>query len=457
MNTNYPTNPNAKPPASLVFSRRKLLIGGMASGLMTGALARLPAWKLNGAETGPSGTDFTAPASVSGYGPQRQLEIYQAGLSGQKPSLPVAFEQLREQAREKLSVEAFGYVHGSAGGGATHRANLAAFHRWQIVPRYLSDVSERDLRVTVLGQPFPVPIGLAPVGVQGILHPEGELATARAARSLGLPMVLSTLSSRPLEAVAEVLGATPRWFQLYWPKDSELAASLVHRAERSGYRAIVVTLDSGYLGWREMDLQSAYLPFLKGEGLANFVTDPVFTDGLQSVSQEDRAKWIVQKFLKVGTHPALQWSDLKSLREKTGLPIVLKGILHPEDARKALDHGVDGMIVSNHGGRQVDGAIPSLDALLHIVKAAGNRTTVMFDSGIRRGNDVLKALALGARCVFVGRPYCYGLALNGEQGVRDVMKNLLADVDLNLALSGAASIKQFNREYLIEAVSRAAP
>jgi isopentenyl diphosphate isomerase/L-lactate dehydrogenase-like FMN-dependent dehydrogenase len=377
------------------------------------------------------------------------MEIYLNGVKGQKPAQPIASEELEERARAVLPPPAYVYVAGGAGGEATVRANRDAFGRWHIVPRMLRDVSRRDLGVELLGRRLPAPVLLAPIGVQGMLHPEAELAVARAARSLGVPLVLSTVSSTPLEKVAETLGDSPRWFQLYWPKDSTLAASLVGRAERAGYSAIVVTLDTCLLGWRERDLQLAWLPFAHGLGIANYLTDPVFRAALPVPPEKDLAA-AARFFLAVVSNPALTWSDLAWLRRQTCLPILLKGLLHPDDARRAVEHGVEGVIVSNHGGRQVDGAVASLDALPAIADAVACRTAVLFDGGIRRGADVFKALALGARAVLVGRPYCWGLAVGGEQGVREVLRNLLADVELTLGLAGYASCAEINRASLAE-------
>jgi isopentenyl diphosphate isomerase/L-lactate dehydrogenase-like FMN-dependent dehydrogenase len=377
------------------------------------------------------------------------MEIYQAGLAGQKPEVPVAPDQLEERARAVLPPEAYTYVAGAAGSEDTARANRAAFGRWRIVPRFLRNVVVRDLGVTLLGRRLPAPLLLAPIGVQSMLHPDAELAVARAARSLGVPLVLSTVSSTPLEAVAATLGEAPRWFQLYWPRDPELAASLVGRAERAGYGAIVVTLDTHLLGWRERDLQLAWLPFLHGLGLANYFTDPVFRAALPVPPEEDPVP-AVRHFLGVVCNSALTWKELAVLRRWTRLPVLLKGILHADDARLAIDHGVDGVIVSNHGGRQVDGAVAALDALPGVASAVGGRAAVLFDSGIRRGADVLKAVALGAQAVLLGRPYCYGLAVGGEQGVRDVVRNLLADVDLTLGLAGCASLAELGPDSLLE-------
>jgi isopentenyl diphosphate isomerase/L-lactate dehydrogenase-like FMN-dependent dehydrogenase len=396
----------------------------------------------------PADPPATAPPAAS-VGVQRQMEIYLNGLAGQKPTQPLAPEDLEQQARAVLPTPAYVYVAGGAGSEDTVRANRDAFRRWRIVPRFLRDVSRRDLGVELLGRRLPAPVLLAPIGVQGMLHPEAELAVARAARSLGVPQVLSTVSSTPLEMVAQALGDSPRWFQLYWPRDPALAASLVGRAERAGFEAVVVTLDTFLLGWRERDLQQAWLPFAQGQGIANYLTDPVFRAALPAPPEQDPAA-AARHFLAVVSNAALTWHDLAWLWRQTRLPILLKGLLHPDDARRAVAHGVEGVIVSNHGGRQVDGAVASLDALPAVVEAVAGRAAVLFDGGIRRGADVFKALALGARAVLLGRPYCWGLAVGGEQGVRDVLRNLLADVELTMALAGCASCADIRRDSLIE-------
>ena len=391
----------------------------------------------------------TEPVQPQSLGFQRQLEIYLGGLGGQRPSLPIAPEELEAQARAALPPEAYVYVAGGAGREDTVRANRDAFLRWRILPRLLRDVSQRDLGVNLLGRRLPAPVLLAPVGVQKMLHPDAELAVARAARSLGVPMVLSSVSSTPLEEVAAALGDSPRWFQLYWPKDPALAASLVGRAERAGFQALVVTLDTYLLGWRERDLQLAWLPFAHGQGIANYLTDPVFRAALPAPPEKDPAA-VVRHFLAVATNAALTWDDLAWLRRQTRLPILLKGLLHPDDALEAVERGVDGIIVSNHGGRQVDGAVASLDALPAVVEAVAGRALVLFDGGIRRGADVLKALALGARAVLLGRPYCWGLAAGGEQGVREVLLNLLADFELTLGLAGCSTCAEISPGLLVE-------
>ena len=366
-------------------------------------------------------------------------EIYLQGMSGNRPALPTDLSVIEAYAKERMEPEPFWYAAGAAGSGATHRANLEAFDRWRIVPRMLADATERDAGATVLGQRLPAPVITAPIGVQGIMHPDAELAVARATAALGLPMILSTVSSYTLEEVAVANGEGTRWFQLYWPNDEDFCASLLARAEAAGFSALVVTLDTWLLGWRPHDLDAAYLPFLSGKGLANFFTDPVFLGGLAKPPEEDMLA-AIGRWLPMFTGQDKTWDRLAFLRDHWSGPILLKGIQHPDDARRAADAGVEGIVVSNHGGRQVDGAIASLDALPGIVEAVGDRLEVLFDSGIRTGSDVLKAVALGAKATLVGRPWVYGLALGGEDGVRHVLRCLLADLDLGLALSGNSSL-----------------
>lgn len=384
------------------------------------------------------------PLTPPSTGVQRQLDIYRKGLLGLKPPFPVSLEELEAKARSILSQEAYDYVAGGAGAEATVRSNRRAFEKWALVPRMLRDVSDRSLETTVLGKKLPYPFLLAPIGVQGIVHRHGELAVARAAASLGVPMVLSTASSVPLEDVAAAMGTVPHWYQLYWPKDPSIATSFIRRAEQAGYSALVVTLDTTVLAWRDRDLRNAYLPFLAGDGIANYVTDPAFRNGLDR-TPEAFPIGAVRHFARNFSNPSLTWKDLKWLRGQTALPILLKGILHPDDARQAVRAGVDGIIVSNHGGRQVDGAVATLDALPSIASVAGKKLTVLFDSGIRRGSDVLKAIALGASAVLLGRPYMWGLAVGGEAGVRHVLQNLIADLDLTLGLTGCRSWRDVDR------------
>jgi lactate 2-monooxygenase len=370
-----------------------------------------------------------------------QYEIYAAGLIEQKPELPVSAAELQQRAREAMTPEAYGYVAGGAGAEQTMRANLEAFERRRIVPRMLRDVSARDLSTTVLGTAMGAPLMLAPVGVQSIVHPEAELASARAAAARGIPFILSTAASHSIEQVAEAMGEASRWYQLYWPRERALAASFVERAERAGFGAIVLTLDTWFLGWRPRDLANAYLPFLKGEGVANYFSDPVFRAALEKPPEEDAGPAIGHWAYQFA-NPTVSWADLEWLKEQTKLPIVLKGIVHADDAARARQAGVDGLVVSNHGGRQVDGALGALDALPAIRDAVGDELAVLFDSGVRGGADIFKALALGADAVCVGRPYMYGLALAGQDGVEHVVRCLLAELDLTLALSGYTSIAQ---------------
>jgi len=375
-----------------------------------------------------------------------QNEIYLNGLVGTFPELPCEPAGLEDLARERMGPEPFGYVAGSAGTESTARANRAAFDRWRIVPRFLRDVSSRDLSSTVLGTAFPAPVALAPVGVQGIVHEQAELAVARAAGELGLPMVLSTVSSYTLEDVAAT-GAGPKWFQLYWPRERQVAASLIGRAKAAGYAALVVTLDTFILAWRPRDLSRGYLPFLHRLGLANYESDPAFLAGLEKSPDEDPGASVL-RWMGMFGDPTKTWADLEWLREQWDGPLVLKGVLHPSDARMAADAGVDGIVVSNHGGRQIDGEIASLDALPEVVAAVGDRVTVLLDSGVRTGSDVIKALALGAKAVLIGRPYVYGLGIAGEAGVTHVLRSLLAELDLSMALAGARSLSDVTAEVL---------
>jgi lactate 2-monooxygenase len=386
---------------------------------------------------------MAAPETPQSFGDYYR-EIYAKGmLAGEKPTLPMAWAELEQRAAEALDERAVAYVYGGAGSEDTMRANLEAFRRWRIVPRVLRDLTERDLSTEVLGTAMPAPVMLAPIGVQTIVHPEGELASARAAAALDLPLVTSTASATSMEEIAEASGEAPRWYQLYWPNDEELAASMVSRAEAAGYSAIVVTVDNYVPGWKPRDLEQAYLPFLEGIGIAQYLSDPVFQKGLEKPVEEDIGA-AVGHFLGVFTNPALTWDSLEWLRGRTSLPIVLKGILHPDDAREARERGVEGIIVSNHGGRQIDGAIASLEALPPIVDAVGEGMSVLLDSGVRSGADAFKALALGADAVLIGRPYLWGLALGGQEGVETVMRCLLAELDLTMVLSGYTQVGQLD-------------
>jgi lactate 2-monooxygenase len=377
-----------------------------------------------------------------------QFSVYLNGLSGVRPELPIAYRDLEARAEEVLSEELWSYVAGGAGDERTQRANVEAFDRWGIVPRVLAGASQRDLTVSLFGTTLPTPLLLAPVGVIGIVDPDGhgDLLTAQAAAGTGVPMVASTLMQDPLEDVAAALGDTPGWFQLYPPNDRDLCESLVRRAEAAGWSALVVTLDTLTLGWRPRDLTIASFPQLRGQCLANYFTDPVFRAKLDRPPEEDPAAATMAWALVFG-NAALNWDDLAWIRSLTSMPLLLKGVCHPDDARRALDLGVDGIYCSTHGGRQANGGLPALDCLPGIVDAAGD-APVVFDSGVRSGPDVLKALALGATAVGIGRPYAYGLAVGGQAGVEHVLRCLLAEMDLTMAIDGYPTIADLRPDIL---------
>ncbi len=416
-------------------------------------------------------------------GPDRQQAIYLAGVSGRRPRIAPDAEALEERARTAMPKEAFAYIAGGAGTGRTMKANRDGFDAWQIVPRMLRDVSERDTSVELFGHTLGSPFVLSPIGVLEMVHDQADVAVARAAARTGIPMTFSNQASRPMEECARALGDSPRFFQLYWSTSDELVESLVGRAEACGCSAIVVTLDTTILGWRSRDLELAYLPFLRGKGIAQYTSDPVFTRlisegggqlpdvpaprptpaALKTLLEltrayparfdralgSGRARAAVQAFVRLYSRPSLTWEDLPFLRERTRLPIVLKGILHPDDARRAVDEGMDGVWVSNHGGRQVDGAISTIAALPAIAEAVGGQVPIVMDSGIRSGADAFKALALGATAVGIGRPYCYALAIAGARGVREVVQNFQADFDLTMGLAGCTSVAEVGPEALV--------
>ena len=423
---------------------------------------------------------------VDGFGRQSQTAIFRAGASGITPDIPTRWSSLVETAHRAMSLDAWAYVHGSSGIESTAEANARAFERWRIVPRMLRDVSERDLGVALFGHRYPTPLLASPVGVLELVHPDADVAIARAAGSLGVPTILSNQASISMERVASESAGAPLWFQLYWSTSDELVESLVGRAEKLGVQAIVVTVDTQMLGWRPRDLDRAFLPFIHGMGIAQYTSDPVFRRlvaermgrpadpdaprprvtpaairtligmarrypgrlGANLRSGEPRAA--VETFLDVFSRADLSWENLAFLRSRTTLPILLKGIQHPDDARRALESGVDGVIVSNHAGRQVDGAIASLDALPGVVEAVAGRAPVLMDSGVRGGADIVRALALGAAAVCVGRPWVYGMAIAGEHGARDVLRNFIAEFDLTLGLSGHRSVGELSSEDLVE-------
>src|SRR3954468_7812660 len=407
-------------------------------------------------------------------GLERQTAIYFRGVSGVKPKIPVDQKRLEAKARRAMSKEAYAYVAAGAGAETTMRANRAAFDRRGIVPRMLHDVPEGDNSVELFGRRLPSPFLTAPVGVLELAHDDADVAVARAAAAEGVPMIISNQASKPMEEIADAGGDGARWFQLYWSTSDEFVESLVRRAEKIAAGAIVVTLDTTILGWRPRDLDPAFLPFLRGKGIAQYASDPVFRrlmeesgdgDGdtpnpkptpaaLRTLVQITRrhgrqGRGVGSRFVQIYSRPSLTWDDLAFLRERTELPILLKGVLHPDDASRALDEGIDGIVVSNHGGRQVDGAIAAIDALPAVAEAVGGRAPVLLDSGVRSGADAFKALALGASAVCIGRPYVYGLALGGEAGVREVVANFLAEFDLTLGLAGCTSVGEISLDALV--------
>ncbi|MCS7019469.1 MAG: alpha-hydroxy-acid oxidizing protein [Cytophagales bacterium] len=404
-----------------------------------------------------------------------QRTLYVNGFAGKRPKVPAQWHELYKAGKEVMSEKAFAYIAGGAGLEKTMEANRRGFEQLQIVPRMLQNVEQRNLSITLFGKLLPSPFLLSPIGVLEMVHSEADLAVARAAAAFHVPFIFSNQASVPMEQTAAAMGNSPRWFQLYWSKSDELVASLVQRAERSGCQAIVVTLDTTMLGWRPRDLNLGYLPFMEGKGIAQYTSDPVFMQLVREqlhqpqaletkppiTWQAIRGLWkmasafpgnplanmfsplpraAVRLFVNIYSRPSLTWENLRFLRQHTRLPIVLKGILHPEDARRAIDEGIDGIMVSNHGGRQVDGAIAAIDALPEIVQAVAGKIPVLMDSGIRSGADAFKALALGATAVGIGRPYAFGLAIGGERGVREVISHFLADLELNMALSGCKNI-----------------
>jgi lactate 2-monooxygenase len=417
-------------------------------------------------------------------GPERVASIYLRGVSGLRPRVPVEVAALEQAAERAMSPQAFAYVAAGAGNESTTRANEAAFERWRIVPRMLRDVSARDSSTELFGRRIPVPLLLSPVGVLELAHREADAAVARAAAAEGVPMIFSNQASVTMEDCAQAMGEAPRWFQLYWSTSNDLVESFVRRAEACGCEAIVVTLDTTMLGWRSRDLALAYLPFLRGKGIAQYTSDPVFQrliaepsgdrgtptprpnlaalgtliqavrrypDRFWPALRSSRARRAVERFVQIYSRPSLTWDDLPFLRERTKLPIVLKGILHPDDARRAIDAGMDGILVSNHGGRQVDGAIATVDALPAITEAVDGRVPVLLDSGLRGGADIFKALALGATAACIGRPYLWGLAVGGEAGVREVLRNFIAEFDLTMGLGGCRSVSEIGPDALTRA------
>ncbi|KAJ0121739.1 fmn-dependent dehydrogenase [Diaporthe amygdali] len=384
-----------------------------------------------------------------------QLELYKNGvLLGEPPVVTTNPNGLEAQARKVMAPGPFNYIYGGAGEAATMEANRLAFRQWKIIPRVLRPTVPRDLSVELFGKKYPSPVAMAPIGVQGAYHQDRELGVAEACTELGVPFTLSTASTSTIEEVAAASGAgSPRWFQLYWPQDDEITASLLGRARDSGYTVLVVTLDTFTLAWRPLDLDGGFLPFIQGQGIEIGLSDPVFrrkfAEANDGDTPEDSPLLAAQAFIREAfSGHAHSWEDLALLRKHWDGPIVLKGILSVEDARAAARHGMDGIIVSNHGGRQLDGAVPSLEMLPEIVDAVGKELTVMFDSGIRTGADIVKALCLGAQAVLVGRPVMYGLGIAGKEGAKHVLAGLLAEIDQTLGLCCVRSVAELNRGIL---------
>ena len=424
-----------------------------------------------------------------GYGRATQSEVYRAGLSGTRPAVPVDVDALERAARKAVSSEAFAYL----------RAAPAPRRPWRpTAPRSPVGRSGRACCATCRRATCrsncsvaagPTPFVLSPIGVAEMAHADADVAVGRAAAALDVPYVLSNQASRPMEEVAAAMGSRSRWFQLYWSSSDDLNASFVRRAEAAGCEAIVVTLDTHLLGWRTRDLDAAYLPFTRGQGIAQYTSDPVFAElvrervargggggtrpkvtpkllasafaiarsgahtrlvdgGVREALRSPLPRAAVETFLDVFSDPSLTWDSLAKLREWTSLPVLLKGILHPDDAARALDHGVDGLVVSNHGGRQIDRSVATLDALPEVVERVGGRVPVILDSGVRGGADAFTALALGATAVGIGRPYAYGLAVAGSRGVREVVRNHIAEFDLTMGLAGHRSVAEIGPDSL---------
>ncbi|MBK9335708.1 MAG: alpha-hydroxy-acid oxidizing protein [Lewinellaceae bacterium] len=412
----------------------------------------------------------------------RQRTVYVHGAAGIRQTLPFDYARLEQLAKDKMSPEAWAYIAGGAGRESTMTANTGGFDRLHIVPRMLRNVEQRDTSTNLFGQLLPAPFFLAPIGVLEMAHPAADLAVAKAAAALGIPYIFSNQASVPMETCAHEMGDAPRFFQLYWSRSDELVASFLQRATACRCSGIVVTLDTTMLGWRPRDLDMASLPFLKGMGIAQYTSDPVFRKIMEQPDTAPRPKsaitweaihtlfsatrkypgsfWenlrngvglrAVRTFIGLYSRPNITWADLPFLRKHTDLPIILKGILHPDDARKALDYGVDGIYISNHGGRQVDGAIGAIEALPGIAEAVRGKVPILIDSGFRGGADVFKALARGATAVGIGRPYCYALALNGQAGVEELLTNWMADFELTMGLAGCKNVDEVRNTNLSE-------
>jgi lactate 2-monooxygenase len=415
----------------------------------------------------------------------RQRSIYLDGLSGKKPVIPFHAHALRESAQKRLSANAWAYIDGGAGNEEGIAANSTAFSKWAIAPHMMHPNETADFSTSLFGMNLAFPLLLAPIGALDLICPGADRLVARQCKETGIPFIFSNQAGTPMEECAAAMGDTPRWFQLYWSKSDDLVLSFVRRAEACGCRAIVLTVDTTLLGWRSRDLALGHLPFLQGKGIAQYTSDKVFmeiltrgglsteTTGRQSAKPPTppitlttvinllRQKanhpggfWknlfskqpleAVRLFSNIYSNPALSWDKLSWLRGQTKLPLLIKGVLRPDDALQAKASGADGIIISNHGARQVDGAITTLDSLISIRKVLPRPFPLLLDSGIRSGSDMFKALALGADAVLLGRPYAYGLAISKKQGVREVTTNLLNDFELTARLAGCRNLREIN-------------
>ncbi len=410
---------------------------------------------------------------------QRQREIYLHGLAGRLPAIPMSYQMLEDRAKSFLSKEAVAYLAGGAGSESTIDHNRQSLDLVKIHPHMLGGVQEVRMQLKWREHTLPAPFLLAPIGVLELAHPKGDLAVAQAARRSGVPMVISNQASYPMEEIAKHLGDNPRAFQLYYSKSQDLSKSFIRRAEAIDCMALVVTLDTTMLGWRIRDLQQGYSPFLHGKGIAQYYSDPVFTNlpdpedslivkpavtptllssllhlnnripgGLVQNTLSKKGLRTVRKFTSVFSNPGMNWEDIQRIRDWTKLPVYLKGILRPDDAIKAVASGIDGIIVSNHGGRQIEGAVSSMQALASIIPAVKGKIDVWMDSGVRSGSDMFKCIAMGATGVLIGRPYAYSLAINGADGVEEYIQNLMADFELTMALSGCHTLTQINNDLI---------
>ncbi|MBP6985230.1 MAG: alpha-hydroxy-acid oxidizing protein [Alphaproteobacteria bacterium] len=414
------------------------------------------------------------------YVSKRQFEIMLKGVSGEKPKIPVRLDQLEGEAQKYMTEGAFSYVATGSGRGTTTQRNKDAFKKWVIIPRVLQNTNNLSTSVEIFGKKHDYPFLLGPLALHSERGKPGEASVGRAAASENIGMVFSSYASTPMEVVAAGMGDCTRWFQNIWTQSERLNESLLRRAEACGCSALVFTIDAPVVGWRTQDLTLGYSPFENSHGMGQYFSDPVFKEMLDVYMKSDAEmpspkinftliKYLIgmarhypgntlsnlfslrpQKALMLVSHltseRSLTWEEIRSVRKLTKLPIIVKGILNPEDAKLAVKYGMDALVVSNHGGRQLSSAIPSLDALPDVIEAVNGKIPVFMDSGIRGGSDIFKALALGAHAVFIGRPYLFALAIAGEAGVKELIQNLKAEFELLMILSGCKSISEINRD-----------